>query len=191
VNQNSNFIIPKILLHPNIPKPMHGVNPRSIKGQEWWDQQRQVAYAKNNYCCWACGVHKSDAKFYQWLEAHEAYEIDYFRGRMILHEITALCHACHNYIHDGRMIMMVRSGGMVRSKYDLIRAHGDAILASPDLQNAAPPLWLELTEKSKKEAKRGGIAEWQDWRLVLEDIEYPPLYKSYEEWHIHFVGRKA
>ena len=74
------FPNPKYLTHPNIPKPLHGMNPRSILGKEWWDIKRREAYATHNYCCWACGIPKSKAKYHNWLEGHETYQINYKIG---------------------------------------------------------------------------------------------------------------
>ena len=115
--QEPKFIRPEILLHPNVPKPLHHVNPRSILGKEWWDVQRQKAYKENNYCCWACGIHKSEAKYHQWLEGHEHYDINYETGCVKLKEIVALCHSCHNSIHTGRMQLLRKRKEISKEKH--------------------------------------------------------------------------
>jgi len=166
---------PEILLHPNIPKPLHGIAPRTILGKDWWDKHRQIAYAKNDYRCWACGVHKTDAKYHQWLEAHEFYEIDYAKGRVVFVELVALCHACHNFIHDGRMVHLVDEGKMDEKQYREILKHGNRILAKAGLV---------------REDLGGPTAEWGKWRLVLEGKEYKGKWKSYEDWYQHYCGGK-
>jgi hypothetical protein len=71
------YPLKEILFCPNTPKPLHGMSPRSILGDEWWDKERIKAYRKFFNHCQACGVHKSDALYHRWLEAHEVFNFDY------------------------------------------------------------------------------------------------------------------
>lgn len=166
------FPNPRLLLDPQIPKPMHGLNPRTVKGAEWWEVQRQIAYKKFAYHCAACGVHKSKARLHQWLEAHERYSIDYAKGRMKLIEINPLCHFCHNYIHEGFLRAKRKQGAISSSLYDEIIEHGNQIVRVV-IKNYLPP-----------DPKT--FAPWANWRLVVEGKEYPPLWKNHEEWAAHY-----
>jgi len=156
---------PEILLHPNIPKPLHGIAPRVVKGQAWWDVVRRQAYASTGFRCAACGVRKQDAKYHQWLEAHELYEYDYEAGRLTLKEIVPLCHSCHNYIHSGRMAMMLDSGEMTEEMYLDILAHGDRLIKG--LKRPEAPLTC---------------AEWPDWRMVIDGKRYGPSTPNMSAW---------
>ena len=159
-------------MHPNIPKPLHGTVPRQILGEDWWNEQRQIAYAKNDYRCWACGVHKSKAKYHNWLEAHEMYDINYVVGTIEFIEIVALCHSCHNYIHSGRMAMLVDEGKMSHEKYKDILKHGDNILKKANLETPSC---------------NGPIAEWGKWRLVLNGKKHKGKFKTFDEWRNHYT----
>lgn len=158
---------PSLLLHPNIPKPLHGIAPRVIMGQEWWDKHRREAYANAGYCCEACGVPKEEAKYHKWLEAHEYYDYDYAEGTLTFVKLVALCHSCHNYIHSGRMAILRNSGEMTYAKYDDIMEHGD-----------------RLTEGHTTPTRGVGVADWEDWRLIFEGKEYGPSSNSYHEWRM-------
>ena len=129
------IIRPSILLHPKIPPPLHGLNPRSILGDGWWNKQRQKAYAAQDYHCWACGVEKTKAKYHKWLEAHECYEFDYGAGTARMIEVTALCHLCHNFIHQGKAECFFAEGKIPKSKYKDIFRHGYKLLAGYDESN--------------------------------------------------------
>lgn len=166
ITDKRHFPDPSILLHPQIPKPLHLLNPRTVMGKEWWDEHRQVAYAEHNYCCHACGIHKLMAAHHSWLEAHEMYNIDYSTGKVEFVELVALCHSCHNYIHKGRMLMILGNDDMPQDKYDAIIAHGDKLLKDNRLKLIAH------TEH----------CNWGDWHLIIDGKNYGQRFHSYDEW---------
>ncbi len=196
------FPRPELLLHPNIPKPLHGVNPRNILGQKWWNIVRRRAYLTHNYHCWACGIHKSKAQYHQWLEAHEVYDIDYATGKIEMKDICALCHSCHNYIHDGRMQMLVMSGQFAFEKYIDILNHGEKIISKyleKVVNNYSGKPWKKPLEASQPfqyvfpEIKVPGspkptdkMIAWSDWHLVFNGKKYYSRFRDFDEWQAYY-----
>lgn len=166
------FPRPELLLHQLIPPPLHGLAPRVIKGQVWWDKQRKAAAAKNNDKCWACNVHKTKAKRFKRLEGHEAYKIDSISGRCELDEIVSLCHYCHNYIHHGRLRVLIQNGTLPRYLYEEIIAHGDKIIAG-----------LHKPEQII-------IGDWAKWYLVIDGVIYHGRFRSEQDWIDHYRSEK-
>ena len=167
-----------------------------MMGKKWWDRERQEAYAWFDYRCWACGVHKSKAMFHQWLEAHESYVIDYENGWVVLEEIVALCHSCHNFIHSGRMSEMVKKGKMNVGKVKFILRRGGLIL----LENNLKPFWhtgkmiLEMTDLDApvewaippEPSPNQKPLKWSDWNMIIEGVIYPARFNSMAEWQAHW-----
>jgi hypothetical protein len=174
----------KILAHPNIPKPLHGLNPRRIYGNAWWNKVRKIAYAQKSNHCWACGVHSSQAEFHHWLEAHEFYEIDYEHGRVYFKEVVAICHACHNFIHSQRLLAVMNKGEISRGRaykiidrgLDLCFEHGvTPFCGAKDIIEELGIDWHNYWYPD-------GETEWGKWRLILDGHEYEPLFPTIEEW---------
>lgn len=161
---------PEILLTGGIPPALHGLAPRQLLGPTWWNRTRRLAYASTNYHCIACGVSKFDARARQWLEAHEVYETDHLLGRMTYVEAVPVCHYCHSYLHFHRLQKMLDTGQIHHAKYAGIIKHGDSILSTIGL--------------SRPSNYSGPTVEWSEWRLIVNDIEYKPLYRSFEEYQL-------
>jgi len=169
---------PEILLCENIPQPLHGVAPRVVLGQKWWDQERKAAYRSTQFHCLACGVSKHQAKYHKWLEGHEIYDIDYAKGRSIYIRTVPLCHFCHNYIHDGRLTALLQQCKIHQGKYVQIVQHGNRVLSKAGLERAT---LRQRGKELERKHRKGEIAEWSDWRMVVNGEEYTPLYSSPEE----------
>lgn len=170
---------PEILLHPNIPAPLHGLAPRNLLGGKWWNATKQAAYQTTAYHCVACGVAKEQAEYRQWLEAHECYDVDYSAGRAYYRETVPLCHMCHNYVHDGRLKWLLETGKIHHAKFRKIMTHGDEVLTLAGLEKAN---YLEREIIFANLVRAGKVAQWGQWRLVVEGKEYLPLYKTRQEW---------
>ena len=183
---------PEILTHPNIPKPLHGLNPRAIKGQTWWDVTRQEVYKTTDYHCAACGVHKTQAKGNKkWLEAHEYYDIDYENGIAIVKDIVPLCNYCHKFIHSGFLYVEVQKGHMSKNEAITILERGFKILRENNLKafygtiDIADRLGANTTGIKSYTPTDSGVV-WSDWRLMFDGKKHKPLFNNYEEWKYNY-----
>lgn len=179
---------PEILLCPRTPEPLHGVVPRVILGQTWWNKTRREAYASTNFRCEACGVHKDKAKSKQWLEGHELYDIDYQNGTSVYVRTVPLCHYCHNYIHSGRMFTLLQQGLFNHFKYVKILEHGDQVLAKVGL---IKPSVLEQNKILDDMMESGKFADWSKWRLHLLGTCYKPIFKTRKDYLAHWDSKNG
>lgn len=184
---------PDLLSLPNLPKPLHGIAPRTIKGQAWWNKIREEAYQSTDYHCLACGVSKEEAKGHKWLEAHEVWETDYKKGITKVIDIVPLCHYCHNFIHSGRLSKIL---GQEKSEKEVkeILEHGFKILSHNKLQ--CFPGTLELAENIGAKTYKVTAYEhpktkvkWENWKLIFEGKEYKSQFKDINEWEIFYEDK--
>lgn len=182
---------PEILTHPNIPKPLHGLSPRTIMGENWWNRERQKVYESTDYHCIACGIHKTKAKKYNWLEAHEYFDIDYNTGRCEVISIEPLCHYCHNFIHSGRLAMIINKEKSRKEVIEILE-HGFKILFKNKLDCfngtyvLANRIKCNLYNTLPYRMDINMDMKWNDWRLVFNGKEYKSKFKSYNEWKSYY-----
>ena len=190
---------PEILTHPNVPKPLHGLAPREIKGKYWWDKTRKAAYKANNDCCYACGVHKSQAAFKNHMEAHESYTMDYELGSMEIIEIVALCHSCHSFIHSGRLkALMGTKTGTSKVNAKKILEHGMGVLAAAKLEpfygtamfycemfpyhSHIDFLRSRVEDLREKQEPAKMQQDYKKWHLILDGEKYYSRFKNQDDW---------
>ena len=155
---------PTILTHPNIPKPLHGVNPRTIMGEEMW-QELSSLVRKDVMYCQACGSSRFISK--GGFECHEVYNIQYSAGISTFIRYVVICKDCHNFIHEGRLSSLVEANKITRHEYWRIIKRGNAILKKHGLYKKRPSRIH---------------TEWSSWKLIYQGKEYKPIYKNMKEW---------
>ena len=166
---------PRIFMAPPIPLPLHTVNPRSIKGEEWWDTVRHKAYDYNEGCCWACGIHGER------LEAHEIYEVDEDKFCMTLRAVTALCNKCHMFCHRGFVQTQVNKKLMTTKWQDEIVNHGVAVLKKHKLADMFIREFHIIWD-DKEDMKD----TWSKWYLHFDGKRHYSPFKNYTAWQNHW-----
>lgn len=177
------FTRPEILLHPNVPKPLHGLAPRTLIARAEWDRIRRETYARNNYHCFACGVYRAydtdrkrfDNEWDESLDCHEFYHIDYDKKTVELIEFVALCKNCHAYVHSGRMQSMYEKGQLDDEDCYIIVNHGDRIISRAGLEKK-----VQVDSKDYNE-------EWKEWRLLFNGKEHFSKFLDYWDWYKHYM----
>ena len=176
---------PTILEQPNIPPPLHGLNPRSLMGPEAWDRMRREVYRSNGHCCVACGTHAGDAIIRPGIEAHEDFEIDYAARRMTLRGMVPLCHACHSFVHGGLLEVNLMSRKVSREQVATILGHGIGILSQ--CNGTIPPAAAKLCRQLQLShdlpvSRHPRNIPWEGWTMVWNCTTYRSRYPTRGSW---------
>lgn len=200
-----------LIAMPNIPRPLHGVNPRTLLGPSTWDRMRRYCYNKANDTCEICG-HKPDNLRNR--HGHEVYEIDYAHGTAKFVKVFCLCSVCHlACIHTGRALTLWKKGNpLYPTEFLLLGAeHAFKIISEynkdhPGADLRAYATFLdylkhdELREPMQKLIEKydmkfyrevDDMVEWGDWKLLIGDREYPTPYANRDEWQATMEEREA
>lgn len=192
-----------LIAMPNIPKPLHGVAPRTLLGTTTWDHMRKRAYAQANDTCEICGAKPEQ---YRRRHGHEVYEIDYEKGTAKFVRVFCICSLDHlGCIHTGRAITLFKQGNPLYPKEFLLEGAEKAFKTIYEYNQDHPEADLrayatfleylkqdELREPMKELIKKYNIkfymentrkmAKWGDWKLIIGNREYPTPYKDEDDW---------
>ena len=147
---------PEVLTQTILPFALHGINPRTIMGQYKWNKIKKEAQSIANHHCQACGRYVEHIPG-DWLECHEEYNIDMKNHVFSIKNFICLCKECHNYIHQGRLRMLLLDGTIDEEYYNKIISHGESILKEHGL--------------SKKDLPKDEI-ENPEWKLEYDGYLY-------------------
>jgi hypothetical protein len=180
----SKTLSPELLSQPNIPKPLHGINPRTIMGEAAWRIHRQVVVTNSPYCK-ACGKETLQ------LDLHEDYVINYKKKLMTLKSYVPVCRQCHMFIHSGFLLTMYKQQKISREQVINILTNGINILDHHSL-----PIFigtysfakaLKLDTKDLKTSNPGNTT-WDGWRMLYKGKEYKGLSK--QQWVEKYGNKK-
>lgn len=200
-----------LIAMPNIPRPLHGVNPRTILGASTWNHMRRKCYAEANDTCEICGRQPEDLRR---RHGHEVYKIDYANGTAEFVKVFCVCSTCHlGCIHTGRALTLWKKHNPLYPTGFLLSGaeHAFKIISeynkdNPEADLRAYSTFLdylkheELREPMEKLIEKYQIkfytevedmVEWGDWKLIVGDKEFKTPYADKDEWKATMEEREA
>lgn len=192
-----------LIAMPNIPKPTHGLAPRTLLGATTWNRMRKHAYAQAEDTCEICRAKPENLRH---RHGHEAYTIDYEKGIVTFQRVFCVCALCHlGCIHTGRAITLYKQGNPLYPKEFLLEGAEHAFKIINEYNKDHPGADLraystfldylkveELRKPMEALIKKYNIkfymedpkkmAEWGDWKLVIGPKEYPTPYQNEKDW---------
>ena len=200
-----------LIAMPNIPRPLHGVNPRTILGTSTWNHMRRRCYALANNTCEICGAKPENLRH---RHGHEVYEIDYANGTAKFHRVYCVCAMCHlGCIHTGRALTLWKRGNPLYPTEFLLKGaeHAFKIISeynhdNPDKKLRAYATFLDYLKHDELKApmeklireygikfykEADGLCEWKDWKLIIGTQEHTTPYASEKEWRNSMDERES
>ena len=185
-----------LLTMPNVPQPLHALNPRILMGQEEWDKQRMECYENAGNKCEICGMGGER------LQAHELYSYNYKDHAGVFKRLVALCDKCHRSIHSGRLLTLTKEGNVPVNYYLQIVEHCFRLISKYNKENNAelrlywsylqalkiPELRNDIIRLIKKydikfyKVKNTKKREWQEWKLIWGTQIIQSPYKTADDW---------
>ena len=115
-----------------------------------------------------------------------------------------MCHYCHQFIHDGRLFILLQKGEISEQYYLSILAHGNSLLKDwlglktpfvkrPFQQNEPfcfHPNWLTVPKLKPLEWKFNPSlpeAKWENYHLIFEGKRYERKHPTFQDWQ-NFYG---
>lgn len=193
-----------LITMPNIPKPLHGVAPRVVLGDVWWNRTRKVCYLWAKDTCEICGEKPENLRH---RHGHELYRVNWRLGETEFVRAICVCARCHLLgVHTGRAITLYGRGNPLFSAEALldgaehafklihdynadhkgkqpIRAYCTFIeyLRHPELEKPMRELIEKYDIKFYAENTKR-MAKWGEWRLKIGERYYPTPYANEKEW---------
>ena len=191
-----------LIAMPNIPKPLHGVNPRTLLGPCNWNKMRKACYAAADDTCEICGAKPENLRH---RHGHEVYEISYSQGTAKFVRVFCVCSLCHlACIHTGRAITLWKQDNPLYPTEFLLQGaeHAFKIISEYNKDNPKADLraystfleylkYDELREPMEKLINKYNIkfytevtdmVDWGNWKLIIDDKEYYTPYKNEKDW---------
>lgn len=191
-----------LIAMPNIPRPLHGVNPRTLLGASTWNRMRRRCYAEANDTCEICGYKPENLRQ---RHGHEVYEIDYAHGTAKFVKVFCVCSMCHlGCIHTGRALTLWKHGNPLYPTEFLLQGAEHAFKLINEYNKDNPKADLraystfldylkhdELREPMEKLIEKYNVkfysevedmAEWGDWKLIIGNNEYNTPYADKDAW---------